>query len=141
MELPGPVALLDGECVICHRSARHLMERPGGAELHYAPLQGETAAALRAQVPGFPDGLGTFVLAEPDRDVPGGVRLWLRTDAILRSLELTGDLSRMARVVRRIPRPLRDAAYAVFVRFRYRLFGRKDHCSLPTPTERTLLLP
>ncbi len=141
MELPGPVALLDGECVICHRSARLLMERDGDGRLRYAPLQGETAAALREQLPTFPRDLDTFVLVEPDAAVAGGLRLHLRTDAILRSLDLTGGRGRMARAAGWIPRPLRDLAYRLFARYRYRLFGRKDHCSLPTPQERALVLP
>lgn len=133
--------LLDGECVICHRSARHLMERPRGGALHYTALQGDTAAALREQVPGFPAGLDTVVLAEPDPTVPGGIRLHLRSDAVLRALDLTGPLPWPVRVAGRVPRALRDLAYRAFVRLRYRLFGRRDHCSLPTPEERSLLLP
>ncbi len=141
MELPGPVALVDGECVICHRSARLLMERDTAQRMRYAALQGETAAALRTLLPGFPHDLDTFVLVEPDAAVAGGIRLHLRTDAILRSLDLTGGRGRLARVAGWIPRPLRDVAYRLFTRYRYRLFGKKDHCSLPTPGDRALVLP
>ncbi len=39
------------------------------------------------------------------------------------------------------PRPVRDLVYRAFAANRYRLFGRKDTCELPTPEERSLLLP
>ncbi len=32
-----------------------------------------------------------------------------------------------------IPRPLRDWAYGLVARNRYRLFGRRDSCMIPTP--------
>ena len=140
-ELPGPVVFIDGECVICHRSARFLMERDTSRTLRYATLQGETAAALRAALPAFPHDLDTVVVAEPDASAPGGVRLHLRSDGILRSLDLTGGRTFGARLVAWLPRPIRDLGYRLLIKLRYRLFGRKDHCSLPTATERSLLLP
>ena len=141
VELPGPVVFIDGECVICHRSARFLMQRDAQRTLRYATLQGETAAALRAALPAFPTDLDTVVVAEPDAGAPEGVRLHLRSDGILRSLDLTGGRTLGARLVAWLPRALRDLGYRAIIRFRYRLFGRKDHCSLPSATERSLLLP
>ena len=35
---------------------------------------------------------------------------------------------------------LRNLAYRVFVRFRYRIFGRLDACRVPSPEERELFL-
>jgi predicted DCC family thiol-disulfide oxidoreductase YuxK len=32
-----------------------------------------------------------------------------------------------------LPRPLRDAVYALIARYRYRVFGRSDACTMPTP--------
>jgi predicted DCC family thiol-disulfide oxidoreductase YuxK len=48
--IPQPVVLYDGTCGLCHRSVRWLMKRDR-RRLWYAPLQGETAAALRATYP------------------------------------------------------------------------------------------
>ncbi|QYO68401.1 thiol-disulfide oxidoreductase DCC family protein [Leptolyngbya sp. 7M] len=39
-----------------------------------------------------------------------------------------------------IPRPLRDLAYRLFAKYRYRLFGRKDECMIPTPEIRARFL-
>ena len=40
-----------------------------------------------------------------------------------------------------IPRSLRDAAYNLLARVRYRLFGRFDTCPLPPPEVRARFLP
>jgi predicted DCC family thiol-disulfide oxidoreductase YuxK len=141
VDLPGPVAFVDGECTVCDRSVRLLMRRDPGPVLRYATLQGETAAALMAERPEVPRDLDTFVLVEPDPSAPGGLRVRTRTDAILRALDLTGGRPLVARAVGWVPRAVRDALYRAFIRFRYRLFGRKDHCSLPPAEHRSLLLP
>ncbi|HYJ89952.1 MAG TPA: DCC1-like thiol-disulfide oxidoreductase family protein, partial [Pyrinomonadaceae bacterium] len=39
-----------------------------------------------------------------------------------------------------VPKPIRDWAYRLFARYRYRLFGRKDQCMLPTPEVRARFL-
>ncbi len=138
MDLPGPVAFFDGECNICDWTVRFLLDHDLSGALHYAPLQGPTAAALRAERPDCPRDINTMVLAEP---TPDGVRLHTRSDGLVRALELVGGAPRRARLLRLVPRPLRDACYVVFSRLRFRLFGRKDICRLPTPKERSLLLP
>lgn len=141
MELPGPVGFFDGECNICDQSVRFLLERDVRHELHYASLQGTTADELRAARPDLPRGVETFVLAEPDPRAPAGVRVTLRTDGILRTLDLTGGRPWWARLFALLPRSVRDLCYRVFTRYRYRLYGRKDACGLPTTEERSLLLP
>ena len=138
MELPGPVAFFDGECSICDTTVRFLLRRDGHGRLRFASLQGETAAALRAERDDVPRDLATMVLAEP---APGrGLRLLRNSDGIARAIELTGSTG-LARALRLVPRPVRDLVYRVFARNRYRLFGRKDACDLPAPEDRAALLP
>jgi predicted DCC family thiol-disulfide oxidoreductase YuxK len=141
VELPGPVAFFDGECNVCDRSVRFLLDRDSLHLLHYASLQGTTADELRAARVDIPRGIDTFVLAEPAPDEPADLRVTLRTDGILRALDLTGGRPWWAKVLAIVPRPLRDLGYRAFTAQRYRLFGRKDVCALPTSEERATLLP
>ena len=138
MELPGPVAFFDGECNVCDRSVRYLLDRDERHELHYASLQGTTADELRAEHAAFPRDIDTFVLAEPLGD---DVHLTLRSRGLLRALDLTGGRPWWAHVLAVIPGPIRDLGYRAFASQRYRLFGRKDVCELPTPEEQATLLP
>jgi predicted DCC family thiol-disulfide oxidoreductase YuxK len=43
-------------------------------------------------------------------------------------------------VLRLVPRPVRDALYDGLARRRYRWFGRRDECWLPTPDLRRRFL-
>jgi predicted DCC family thiol-disulfide oxidoreductase YuxK len=127
-----PVLFFDGVCGLCNRFVDLLLREDRGRVLRFAPLQGRTArerlpAALTAQV-------GTVVLLDGD-----GVHT--RSDAILRALALLGGQPRaLAWMGWAVPRPVRDFFYEAIARQRYRWFGRRDACRLPTPQERERFL-
>jgi predicted DCC family thiol-disulfide oxidoreductase YuxK len=131
--------LFDGVCVFCNGSVRWLAARDPHARLRFAPLQGETAAALRARHPEIPAELETVVYV---RREASGERVFLRSEALWRVLALLESPWRhLAWLVRVLPRALRERAYLAFARGRYRRFGVLDACSIPTPEERARFLP
>ena len=137
-ELPAQLVLYDGVCGFCNGSVRWLIERDVDARLHYAPLQGETAAALRARHPEIPNELDTIVFVE---SAPGGERVWLRSAAIFRVLrELSAPWRWLAPLRWLLPRALWDVAYQAFARRRYRWFGKLDVCPIPPPALRARFL-
>ena len=64
--IPEPVVLYDGQCGLCHHTVKGLLKRDRG-QLWYAPLQGETAARLRAQGVRVPHDLSTVALVDDGR--------------------------------------------------------------------------
>lgn len=131
------LVLFDGVCGFCDRLVGFLIERDAAARLRFAPLQGETAAALRARHPEIPVDLETLVYVDASGD---SERVYLRSEAALRIFgELAGGWRRL-RWLRVVPRPLRDAGYRLFARVRYRLFGRLSACRVPAPAERARFL-
>ena len=133
VNLPGPVVLYDGECGLCNRSVKFLIKRDGG-QMYYAPLQGETAAALREQHPEIPKTLESVVLVDN-----GKVRL--RSKAFLYGAKYLTAPWRWAYAFRWLPAFLLDLGYRVIARVRYRIWGKYDTCQLPTTDERAKLLP
>lgn len=132
------LVLFDGVCNICNTTVDWLLRRDPEGRLLFAPLQGETAAALRRRHPEIPDRIDTMVLVDAtDEDE----RVYLRSEAVLRVWELVEPGRPLLRWLRRLPRPLIDLAYRIFVRNRYRLFGHRDTCRVPTPEERNRFLP
>lgn len=137
-EGPGYLLLFDGVCGFCDGAVRWLLAHDPVGRLHFAPLQGETAAALRARHPEIPDDLDTAVLVE---SLPGGERIHLRARAVVGTLALLGAPWRWLAALRVLPDRWLDAAYRAFAGRRYRWFGRLDACRLPTPEERARFLP
>ena len=129
MDDPRPVILFDGECNFCNATVRWTAKRDKCKRLHFAPLQSPAARRIIA----FADP-GIDFEALPDSvvfvDEDG-----IHTDStanlrIARHLRFPWFLLVLAQI---IPRPLRDAAYRLFIRNRYRWFGRSDACPAPPP--------
>lgn len=133
-DLPPCIVLFDGVCGLCHRLVRFFVRADRRRALRYAPLQGETAARLRAMHPEIPVDLDTVVFIENGR-------VHLRSHAILRACRYLGWPWRAAVIFAVLPRPLTDAVYGVVARVRYRIFGKLETCEIPTVTERSLVLP
>ena len=132
-ELPPHIILYDGVCGLCAKSVRWLVKRDRG-RLHYAPLQGDTAARLRRLHPTIPEALESVVLVDRGK-------VYLRSKAFLHvSRHLTRPW-RWAYAFRWFPAFLLDPLYRLVARLRYRIWGKTDACRLPTTHERQRLLP
>jgi predicted DCC family thiol-disulfide oxidoreductase YuxK len=134
MASPEKIVFFDGFCVFCNATVDWLLQRDARDRLKFAPLQGKTAQArLSSEI---------ARRASPDSIVylrDGAA--YERSTAFGRVLiELGGFWHGIGALILIVPRPLRDFAYDLFARNRYRLFGRRDTCRLPTPAERARLL-
>jgi predicted DCC family thiol-disulfide oxidoreductase YuxK len=67
-------------------------------------------------------------------------RIYERSDAILTTLVSLGGPNELFRLLWLVPRPIRDLAYRFVARWRYRIFGTKTSCRIPTPEERAMFL-
>jgi predicted DCC family thiol-disulfide oxidoreductase YuxK len=131
-----PVVLYDGTCGLCHRSVRWLLRHERDHALRFAPLQGETAAALRARHREIPETLESVVLVDRERG-----RVYLRSKAFLYSAGHLRAPWRWGYAFRWFPGFLLDLGYRVIARLRHRIWGRADTCELPSPEHRARFLP
>ena len=123
----------DGSCALCHGAVRFVLARdPEGRAFRFAPLDGAAFRAVASDEvrAGLPDSL---VLATEEG------RLLTRSDAVLHLLGRLGSGWRaLARLGGLVPRGLRDDAYDLVARVRYRVFGRKDDaCPVIPPALRS----
>src|SRR6476620_1749642 len=116
MQPSGPIVIYDGECGLCHRSVKFLIARDR-QQLHYAPLQGETAAALRARHPEIPVTLESVVLVDDDR-------VFLRSKAFLYGARYLTWPWRWAYYLRWLPAFVLDLGYRAVAAIRYRVWGK-----------------
>ncbi len=133
----GPVIVFDGVCVICNGWVRFLLARDGGRH-RFAAMQGAAGRQLLQQHGLDPDDPVSFLLIEDDQGEGG--RAWTDTDAIARVVEALGSGWRIAAaLLKGIPHGLRDPAYRLLARKRYRWFGTTT-CHVPTPEQRARFL-
>ena len=125
-----PVLLYDGECGLCNRLVRVLLRADRTGRLNYAPLQSAPAQAyLREQGLPLTDFDSLVFVPDWDRPAAGGYRL--RTDGALAACAEVGGGWSVVAWLRFVPAWLRDPAYRLVARTRYRLFGVYRPTPLP----------
>jgi predicted DCC family thiol-disulfide oxidoreductase YuxK len=133
-DAPNPIILYDGVCGLCNRLVQFVMRHDRDDLFRFAQLQRPLAAAT-LQHHGLPADLNTvYVVLNHGRPTE---QLLARSDAaifILRKLgrrwALSGNFASL------LPPLLRDAAYNMIARNRYRIWGKYDTCPLPDPAQR-----
>lgn len=129
-----PILCFDGVCGLCNATIDFLLRRDRDERILFAPLQGETAQRL------LPDPrdrqLDTVVLIEPNG------RVSKYSGAIARTLSYLPQPWRLlGGLLWVVPPPIRNLGYRIVAGNRYRWFGQKETCRMPTPAERARLLP
>ena len=125
------IVIFDGVCNFCNGAVNFIIARDPEKRFAFVPVQTELARQLMLShgiKQGGEAGVDTLVLIKKGRS-------YLRTDAVL---EITRDLNGLwwlLNVFRLVPRPVRDVFYRTFARHRYRLFGKRQHCRVPSPGE------
>ena len=120
------VVLFDGVCNLCNGFVNWVIDRDPDARCRFASLQSEAGRAIVVRAGQDPDSMSSLVVV---RD--GTVHT--RSGAVLLIASgLRTPLAPLARLLRVIPRPIRDAGYRIVARYRYSLFGRSETCRVPT---------
>lgn len=123
----GPILFFDGVCNLCNAAVQFVIRHDAGGKIRFAALQspaGEAARrAIQQQLGRIPDSLIFLVDGH----------YFTESDAALRVARHLDGGWRHLWQLRIFPRFLRNAVYRMVARMRYRLFGRKPSCMIPTP--------
>ena len=129
--MPARLILYDGGCGLCDSLVQWLVARDRLRKLHFAPLEGKTAATIRARHPEVPQrSVDTIVYVVHDGD---DERVFLRSEAAFR-IAADLDLRWLARVGV-LPHVVTDLGYRVVARLRYRLWGKLAVCRIPNAAD------
>lgn len=129
----NPIILFDGVCNLCSSTVQFVIARDPEARFRFASLQGETGQALLTHFGLKTQDFDTFVL------VSNGT-FYTKSTAILRGGQILGGVWSLLGIFWIVPRPIRDFFYSLIAKNRYRFFGEKSECWLPTPELRTRFL-
>ena len=130
----GPVLLYDGLCGFCNGTVRFVLEHDRRRTMRFATLQGDFARGVIARHPEVA-AVDSLVLVECD-SATGVENVYARSAGALRVARYLGGPWTIAQALTIVPPFLRDRAYDLFARFRYRVFGRYSSCPIPSPDQR-----
>jgi predicted DCC family thiol-disulfide oxidoreductase YuxK len=123
------IIVFDGSCVLCSRWTRFVLRFDRQAYFHLAAMQSEAGRQILLQHGLDPDDPASFLVVE-------GHQSWRDSAALLKVLRHCGWFWRgVSGVARLCPGFLRDAAYRMIARNRYRWFGQQAVCLLPDPKQ------
>ncbi len=124
--LQAPILLFDGVCNLCSSSVQWVLKHDRRGIFRFAPLQSRLAQELLTRHAYTGGELGTVVLVADGR-------LYTHSDAVLELLRRIGGGWQLFYIGKLIPPFLRNAAYNLVARYRYRWFGKQETCWLPRP--------
>jgi len=124
------IVVFDGACTLCSHAVDFIFAHERDHVIWFAAAQSASGQELLLECGFDPRDLTTFVLLK------GGI-VYVRSDA---ALEVASHLRlpwRIFRVLRLLPRRFRDSIYDLVALNRYRWFGQRERCSVPTPKLRS----
>ncbi len=120
------IILFDGVCNLCNSGVQFVLKRDRENQFLFASLQGRTGQEYLQKFHLPANDLNSFILVEGDL-------FYNRSTAALRVARLLGGLWLLFYGFMIIPRFIRDAVYNFIAKNRYRWFGKKEECWVPTP--------
>ncbi len=126
-----PIIFFDGVCGLCNTFVDIVMKLDRSGEFLFSPLQGETAKKLLT--PQQIEDLDSVVLYDKGTT-------YTKSDAVLEIFNKIGGFLQLWMFTKIIPKNLRDHVYDLAAEQRYKIFGKRDVCRIPTPEERKRFL-
>jgi predicted DCC family thiol-disulfide oxidoreductase YuxK len=121
-----PIFLFDGICNLCTGAVLFVIKRDRSAKFSFASLQSPFGQSQLTKL-GLPVGeFNTFFLLKGDT-------VFKKSDAALEVVKDLNGLWPVLYIFKIVPAFIRNAAYDFVSKNRYRWFGKKDVCMIPTP--------
>lgn len=128
-----PVILFDGVCNFCNGAINFVLKQDKKGIFRFAPLQSETGKRLLQQFNLSTNDFDSFVLIDEGK-------AYKKSAASLRVMTKLPWYWKEVQLFRIIPTIFRDAIYDFFAKRRYKWFGKKDQCMIPTAEIRSRFL-
>jgi predicted DCC family thiol-disulfide oxidoreductase YuxK len=122
----NPVILFDGVCNLCNNSVQFVINHDEKKLFRFASLQSTAGQALLKEYQLPETNFSSFVL------IKNGEVFLKSTAALTVAKELKG-LVKIIYIFIIVPSFIRNWVYNLIAKNRYKWFGKKDSCMIPTP--------
>ncbi|MDT0650731.1 thiol-disulfide oxidoreductase DCC family protein [Autumnicola edwardsiae] len=121
------IILFDGVCNLCDGTVKFIIEHDKKDVFRFASLQSDFGKKMVAERGLDPEAIDSVILIEP------GVVYYRKSTAALEiSRHLSGGYSLLKNFLG-LPEGFRDMVYDLIAKNRYKWFGKKENCMIPTP--------
>ena len=120
-----PILLFDGHCNFCNAWVRLIVRRDTAKKILFTPLQSPLGRKMLEEHKIDVNYTESLVFFEEER-------FTVSSTAALRIYSYLDGWERHLKILTVLPRTLRDAVYGFFAKYRYKWFGRREQCMVPT---------
>ncbi len=124
-----PIILFDGICNFCNSTVNFVIKRDKKAQIQFAPLQSEKGRLFLRQYNLPINSMDTFVFIEDGK-------VYTRSTAALRVSRYLSGLWPACYGLIIVPKFIRDGVYNWVAKNRYKWFGVREQCMMPSPEVR-----
>lgn len=125
-QLTHSIILFDGVCNLCNEAVNFVIKRDTGNVFKFTPLQEKQGVLLLKMHAVDTQKLDSIVLIENEK-------VYVKSSAALRIARKMSNLWPLFFVLLIIPSFIRDGVYDFIAKNRYKWFGKKEQCMIPTP--------
>ena len=129
-----PILLFDGHCNLCNGWVQFIVKRDSAGTIRFASLQSPAGRRLLGEHKIDENYIESLVFFEEER-------FSVSSSAALRTLSYLDSWQKHLIFLAVIPRSLRDLVYRFIARNRYKWFGRREQCMIPTTELSKRFLP
>jgi predicted DCC family thiol-disulfide oxidoreductase YuxK len=127
MQSKQPIILFDGVCNLCNATVNFLLKRDHKKQFRFASLQSETGEVLRYHYR-IPENSNSVILIKSET-------VYFKSDAALEIASMLPYPWKIAIFLKIIPKKISDKLYDWIAKNRYRWFGKREICRIPTAEE------
>lgn len=129
MDYNYSLILFDGVCNFCNSSVNFIIRRDKKNIFRFASLQSETGQKCLSEYNFSHTEFDTIILIEKGE-------LYTRSTAALRIAKSISGIWKLFYIFIIVPRPIRNYLYDLLSRNRYKWFGKRDACRIPSESEK-----
>jgi predicted DCC family thiol-disulfide oxidoreductase YuxK len=122
------IILFDGVCNLCNYWVDFVIKRDKKDSFRFAALQSEPGQNILNNFNLNPDIVDSFILVE-DKN------FCIKSTASLKVIKELNSLLKIFYPAIILPKPIRDFIYDLVAKHRYKLFGKKETCRIPSQSE------
>lgn len=125
MQTEKRIILFDGVCNLCNNAVQFVIKHDPSNKFMFASLQSSKGQSLLEQYSLPQQGFDSFVLIQNEK-------VFLKSTAALQvAKQLSGPIKLLYGFII-VPAFIRNAVYAFVAKNRYKWFGKKDSCMIPS---------
>ena len=129
-----PILLFDGHCNLCNAWVQYVVKRDSSSTIRFASLQSGAGRRLLEEHKIDENYIDSLVLFEEER-------FSVSSNAALRTLSYLDGWQKHLIFLSVVPRSLRDIVYRFIAKNRYKWYGRREQCMVPTAELSKRFLP